>query len=236
MKTRAVIQEECFNLFYDLLESKDADLVTSFSISPYAIIFLVNELLINKRKYIFEFGSGLSTIILAQAIKKVRLDTKIVSVENDSYWLDKIIDRVKSYGLENIVKFIYAPVFPCPSLGKRNKWYDQSILKAEIDPDEKFDMVVVDGPPAYNEFIELSRYQALPFLYNSLAENHIIFLDDATRPGERKVLNMWEDQFDVKFTIYGQRIAASHKGKVKDSSPEKCKCVSKLLKKSGSID
>ncbi len=213
-----------------MLKPEDMDLITTFSLTPYAIVFLLNELLINKRTSLIEFGSGLSTILLAQAIKGKKLDATLLSIENDAYWLDKIKAKVNKNGLSSIVQFVYAPVFPFPKLGANNKWYDIALLEKAISTDSKFDMVLVDGPPAYLPQIELSRYNALPFVRKYLTDQYSVFLDDAGRRGEQTVLSLWEKELGIHFDVFNHRLAAHWKGNYQDTFPGCKRCITNLIR------
>ena len=58
-------------------------------------------------------------------------------------------------------------------------------LPAEID------FVLCDGPPADGEQIQLARYGLVPTLGDRFTDDVTILLDDAARPGERAVLDLW---------------------------------------------
>ena len=54
-------------------------------------------------------------------------------------------------------------------------------------------MLVIDGPSGFIQ--PLSRYPALPMLYDRLAQDAVIYLDDAARPDEREIATLWLDTF-----------------------------------------
>ncbi len=58
---------------------------------------------------------------------------------------------------------------------------------------------MVDGPPAYAAGHGLARYPALPVLYDWLAPDATLVLDDAERPGEQEVLRRWERETGLDF-------------------------------------
>jgi hypothetical protein len=69
--------------------------------------------------------------------------------------------------------------------GRPRTWYDLKGLSA-LDP---IDLLVVDGPPFFVG--ALARYPALPLLWDRLAQDVTILLDDADRPDEREVVRRW---------------------------------------------
>lgn len=197
---------ENINALSSVLKKQDYSCFSKFSMSPYGLLQLRNEIKSNKRKNIIEFGSGLSSILMARSILKHSPAGKIISIENDPYFCDDLNSYAFANNLHKIIKFIYAPLYPCPYL-PQNKWYDIRILREQIDNQDKFDMAVIDGPPAWHNKIKLSRYGAIPFVFDRLAEEYSIFLDDANREGEKEILKMWEKQYTLKFEVLNNRIA-----------------------------
>ena len=166
--------------------------ITSWSISPKEVLHICNDIMINNRKNVIEFGSGFSTICIAQLIKKENLEINFISVESSQDWIDKISKKLLELELSQYVKFVYAPITNVsPSLKMRNQnlWYDENFLNENL-PNIKFDCVIVDGPPSKNSpFI---RFSALPYLVNKLNKNYAIFLDDYRREIEKEILKEWK--------------------------------------------
>ena len=75
------------------------------------------------------------------------------------------------------------------------KWYELIDLhKNDID------VLIIDGPPGFLQ--EQSRYPALPMLHHRLAENCVIFLDDAARDDEQIIVDRWlkeHPEFEAKY-------------------------------------
>ena len=209
----------CEEQINEIVVSEIYDLFGGFSIDTYGLAFLRNELVVNHRTSVLEFGSGLSTIFMALVIKKYSLPTKITSVEADEEWVSRISDKASALGLSSILTIIHAPLVLQPRLGQNNSWYDFKDLSETEFVSSPFDMVLVDGPPAYREDISLSRFGALPFLHEMLADDFTILLDDANRDGEKKVLALWEEEFGLHFNIYNGRLAVCRKGSYINSHP-----------------
>jgi predicted O-methyltransferase YrrM len=191
------------------------------SVRAYEMSFILNELVINKRKSAIEFGAGISTILMARLFKMNGIDVQLVSVDENEKWIDLIKGILTNEGLASYVKFIQSPLESCSVNGKNIHWYNKEILNNQIDNSKKFDLVIVDGPTAYKKEISLSRYEALPFLLNNLAEEHVIFLDDANRDGEKKVLSLWQNKYNKSFKIYGSTLAVHHTGFHFEANPMK---------------
>ncbi len=169
------------------------------AIAPSALQIVLNEILINDRRTVVEFGSGLSTLYLAKALDGV--GGRLVSVENNAEWAALVRTWLREEGLEGAVELIIAPMGPCKMGLGGLEWYDSSAVASAIDGLE-IDCVLVDGPIAYREEVALSRYPALPLLKDNLAKQHAVFLDDASRAGEQKVLELWSDLLGIKFDCF----------------------------------
>lgn len=170
---------------------------TESSLRFSSITYLLNDIVINNRKCIVEFGSGISTICIAKLIQQLNLkDITVFSVDNNQEWLDIISGYLNGAIDQDKFNLIHADL--CKnglSLGS-NSWYNISALEKLNDYKGKVDCVVIDGPEAWYKDIELSRYPALPYIYEYLTENCSIFLDDTNRCGEQLILNKWKQNFD----------------------------------------
>ena len=75
-------------------------------------------------------------------------------------------------------------------------------------PDREIDLLLVDGPPGYGEGMERSRYPALPALEPRLAPGAMVVLDDASRPGEREIIERWTE-LGWRFGVRGDEVSRS---------------------------
>ena len=60
------------------------------SLRPFVLVSLLNEIIINKRNTIIEFGAGISTIMPGRLSKMNNLSTVIVSVKENFNWFNEI--------------------------------------------------------------------------------------------------------------------------------------------------
>ncbi|NND62766.1 MAG: hypothetical protein HKN48_06185 [Flavobacteriaceae bacterium] len=162
---------------------------TPFSLNPNTILHVINEIQINKRNSIIEFGAGVSTIILARFLMLNKMDAKIVAVEHNADWAEFIQNELIKYECANFAKIIVAPLNMTQINGYDGRWYDTDSLENSIG-DTLFDLVIVDGPSAA-ENAEV-RFPAFPFIIDRLKASFIVFLDDIRREGERRIFKNWE--------------------------------------------
>ena len=189
---------------------------TYMSMDAYGLAYILNEIIINNRSNIIEFGSGISTILMAKIAKTNNLRLQIISIDENPGWIETLKRILVKEGLDNLVRLINAPVIKS-NTDPDNYWYDEKIIR-QICEGEKFDMVIVDGPKVSDHKKELIRSQAMYFLIKNLAEDYFVYLDDANRKGERKILNRWSNELNINFQVRNQSAIAYH-GKYFSADP-----------------
>jgi hypothetical protein len=123
-------------------------------------------------------------------------------------------ERLAREGLDSIARVTTAPLQP-HRLGLGGlPWYAQEPLAAALDG-APVELLLVDGPPAFEPAAALARYPALPALMPYLAPEAIVVLDDIVRDGEASVLERWERETPFRFErrpveaiALGRRIAS----------------------------
>ncbi len=166
------------------------------AIRPGGLLVVLNDILVNQRKIIFELGSGNSTIYIARLLKQY--GGHLYSVEHDEKWADWIRGKLIDENTDAQVTVIFAPLVDTISSLDDSLWYDFEAIKEHIE-DVKIDLLLVDGPPAYNRNSTMSRYPAVPVLKSFFSDCITIILDDIERKGEQKIIDKWEDQLCCKF-------------------------------------
>jgi hypothetical protein len=119
-----------------------------------------------------------------------------ISVDHEARFLRNTKELARLNGVGELVQFEHCPLQPVD--GFPNPWYSRI---PELVGSIKFDFVLVDGPPAYAEGEGRNREPALTALRPYLAENAVIVLDDANRPGEQDVLRAWLEKYP-EFHLY----------------------------------
>ena len=184
---------------------------TGSAIRPFCLAHIINDIVLNHRQNILEFGTGISTILIARLAGRSRPDCRVISIDHDLEWIQKVRSLLKEEELDDYIHFIHAPLGPSNYSINSLEWYDMVILERELSG-RMFDMVVVDGPPAWEEQMEMARYPALPFISAMLDENCTIYLDDANRAGEQEILRRWDKEFGLAHKITGGTMASITKG------------------------
>lgn len=168
--------------------------LSEWAVSPSTIVHILNDIVVNDRKSIIEFGSGVSTLYIAKLIKSNIIQASFFSVESDVQWADKITKQLELLDLTSYVTIIIAPIKAVDhslALGEQKVWYDTNILNEHLKTIQSIDLVLVDGP--FGGLTPNSRFSAVPYLKDKLAETYAVFLDDVDREDERNILKNWED-------------------------------------------
>ena len=177
-----------------------------------SILTICNDIIVNDRKAVIEFGSGISTLAIASLIRRKGLTCRFVSVDGNAAWQEIISRCLHDAGTEEGVELIHAPVAPHRLALAGNTWYDLDSHRDSIAA-SKFDSVIVDGPEAYNDRIALARYPALPFLRDHLDfERCFVLLDDAERAGEQEVRGRWKAELGIDLNKKVSKSACGFRG------------------------
>ena len=164
-----------------------------WSVSPDFGAILLQNITKYKPKIIVELGSGVSTIISGYGLKKNEFGN-IISLDHDKEFLKKTEDEIRIHQIENHAKVFFAELIPYKYEGETFVWYDLSNLPLNI----RIDMLIIDGPPGYIQ--PLSRYLALPLLWDRLSENAVVIVDDSKRKDEEECINRWIKKYDLSKT------------------------------------
>jgi predicted O-methyltransferase YrrM len=164
---------------------------TSGSMRPAALVAVCNEIAHGARTRIVECGSGVSSVVLARLLRE-RGDGTVVSIEHDRHWATLVEGQLRREDLGEIARVVYAPLRGEPP------WYD--LGDGNRVPTE-VDLLVVDGPPAFDPGHGARREPALAWFEDRLVAGASVILDDIDRPGERAVLAAWEKAGEWRFTL-----------------------------------
>jgi hypothetical protein len=150
--------------------------VSSWSMRPSLIVSILNDVLLSERTNIIEFGSGISTICIAQVIRQYNLDVSFVAIEHDETWFRIIEKYLTENNLSGLVDYQL-----CALQENNEGWYK---LPGNIIS-KKYDQLILDGPPnsvGRKGFLEFLKFQ---YLDN---RDFCIIIDDSQRTIERELV------------------------------------------------
>jgi predicted O-methyltransferase YrrM len=151
-----------------------------------------------KLRRVLELGSGVSTLLLANSFRRAG-EGHVLSLDDDPRWAGQTAETIKRERLDRFAEVRVAPLVPVTAGDRKSQWYDISSLA----PDEHFDLIIVDGPPAWRGDA-LARLPALYQLRRHLSDNGMLVLDDAARGGETEVAKRWQNDFpDLHYRMVG---------------------------------
>lgn len=168
--------------------------LSKWAISPSTITHVLNDIVVNDRRSIIEFGSGTSTLYIAKLLKTNKVEASFFSVESNAEWGAKIKRQLELLELTGYVTIINAPIKSVDkklTLGAQTVWYDVDILNESLKMVPNFDLVLVDGP--FGGLTPNARFSAVPYLKDKLARTYAVFLDDIDRKDEQFILKNWQD-------------------------------------------
>jgi predicted O-methyltransferase YrrM len=164
---------------------------SSATLRPSALVLLLNDVLVLGRETLVECGGGVSTLYFARLLARIGTG-RLVTLEHDPRWSAFLLEALAREGLGDRATVVDAP------LAVETGWYDAAAVATAL-PDLPIDLLLVDGPPAVEPGREQARHEALPALYDHLAPDATIALDDVARAGEQAVLARWEAEFGLRF-------------------------------------
>jgi predicted O-methyltransferase YrrM len=159
----------------------------NWSAAPDFLKLIAEHALAVKPTTIVECSSGLTSLMLARCCE-MNGQGAVFSLENGAEYAARTRTELARYQLENYATVIDSPLTPHRLGGREYQWYAPDNL-----PDRCIDMLVIDGPPGFIQ--RHSRYPALPLLFDKLADGCVVFMDDAARPDEREIVEMWRAAF-----------------------------------------
>lgn len=151
--------------------------------SPDFLAKVAEVILVERPDVVVECSSGVSTLVVAAALKR-NGKGRVISLEHEKIYADKTNLLLETQGLDAFATVVCTPLRRLEVRGEQWLWYGG----VEAVP-EKIDLLVVDGPPG--SVGELARYPAGPVLVSRLRTGGIALVDDYARPDEQKMVDRW---------------------------------------------
>lgn len=153
------------------------------------LILLAEKILCEKPETVVEFGSGITTLVIARCLR-LNGRGKLISYDHDAAFAEVTRRRAERLGLPHDVRTVR--LIPASALGYAGVWYEMPGLPETID------LLVIDGPP--RPYHPETRGGA-GAIFSRLSPGGAILLDDASRPGEQAVAARWRREFPhIQFT------------------------------------
>lgn len=172
-------------------------------VSPDLGVYIIRLVEAGGFDVIVEFGSGVSTLLIALALQKAADphakggSTSFVSFDHLQSYLQQTQAQLHQAQLSESVQLVYAPLVE--TAGAQNNpslYYDCQAtlqqLRQSIDKPNPKLLVFVDGPPAATG--PLARFPAMPAIeqaFEGRAEVHYL-MDDYIRQDERNIVDQWQ--------------------------------------------
>lgn len=167
-------------------------------LSPDVLLELHEWIMATRPRLIVEFGSGSSTLVIADALSQVGAG-RLVSIEHSAHYGRQTQANLEREGLSEWVDLRIGELEPWQGehLNTRDdqtiSWYPVALLGDLQD----IDFVLIDGPPA--KTCEFARYPAVPAVIDKLAPDAAVWLDDAVRGEEKRICQSWAEAFNCTF-------------------------------------
>ncbi|WP_426241020.1 class I SAM-dependent methyltransferase [Psychrobacter sp. TWP2-1-2] len=169
--------------------------------SPDVLLRLHTHIVNTKPKVIVEFGSGASTLVIADALSQ-NGGGKLFSIEHSEHYGAQTISQLEQNSLNRWVDLRIGGLEPWDAehinhndASKPSLWYPKSLLQNI----ENINLIWVDGPPG--NICAYSRYPALPALSSQLSDSVEVWMDDTVRQEERDICEDWAQNngFNIQY-------------------------------------
>jgi hypothetical protein len=174
----------------------------SWPISPDFAVYLIELIELNDYDLIIEFGSGISTVIIAKTLAKMapkragKPSVEFISFDHLDPYYQQTRAQLEHASLADAVQLTLAPLqdWPAPNGNTYPYYACQPTLAALAQKHPAAGLrllVIVDGPPAATG--PHARYPAGPLILQYFAGAHIdILLDDYIRDDEKEIAKLWQ--------------------------------------------
>lgn len=170
--------------------------------SPDVLLHLHAHIMATRPRVIVEFGSGASTLVIADALRQNGLG-KLISIEHSDHYGAQTLGTLQAESLEGWVDLRIGELeawerehLNPEDADKPSRWYPASLLESV----ENVDLLWVDGPPGATCLF--SRYPALPALADKLSPNAEVWMDDTIRQEEKDICERWAKDHGFELEYY----------------------------------
>lgn len=169
--------------------------------SPDFLLHLHKWVCDNKPKIVVETGSGATTLVIADALRRNGYG-KLYSFEHLDFYANQTSRMLRNECLSAWVEL---------KLSELVAWNDKHLATTDQNQQinwynvpewvgENIDLLVVDGPPAST--CNYARYPAMSVFYKALTPSAEVWMDDANRPDEKEICQSWADEYSLVVDFY----------------------------------
>ncbi|MGP9574064.1 class I SAM-dependent methyltransferase [Halomonas sp. AOP42-D2-25] len=170
--------------------------------SPDVLLRLHAHIMATRPQVIVEFGSGASTLVIADALRQNGVG-KLISIEHSDHYGAQTLGTLQAESLEGWVDLRIGDLeawkgehLNPEDAEKPSRWYPVSLLEGV----ENVGLLWVDGPPGATCLF--SRYPALPALADKLSPNAEVWMDDTIRQEEKDICERWAADHGFELEYY----------------------------------
>jgi hypothetical protein len=168
-----------------------------FALGTEALNFLDERVTRLRPNAILEFGSGVSTVVLAARMADIHDEDepRVFSVDESENYLHETHQMLERAGLEGSARLAHREVHEQVICGHTTACYaiDDEFLRRFLN--EVPDLLLVDGPSGGGTV----RFGTLPLVLGHTSVPCTFFLDDALREEEIRVASLWRKSIGVEF-------------------------------------
>ncbi|HEU4685412.1 MAG TPA: glycosyltransferase [Nitrospira sp.] len=169
----------------------DVGSLGGWALNGETIDFLVAAILLRRPSAVLEFGSGISSLALAWAMRRVHgasAKPYVFSIDQSPEFISRTKNLLASHGLLDDVRLLHADLVFHTIGAISARCYDLSAGDlARFFGDRRPEMVVIDGPAGEHGI----RFGTVPLVRKYLAPHASIYLDDGLRDSELETADSW---------------------------------------------
>ena len=187
---RRWLEDQSRSYLADLLQTEAAALPPSGPwVAPADFLGLVAQHILTQKPHtVVEFGAGASTLTILRCLR-LNGQGALVSFDHDPLYAKITRERAILAGLQPDIRVVQLQdAAPYPG-----RWYAAADLPPAID------CLIVDGPPAN---LHAETRAGAASLFDRLTPGGHVFLDDAGRPGEQAIVELWQREHpEIRFSV-----------------------------------
>ena len=152
-----------------------------------AAAVLAREVVLAGPETVVELGAGASSLVIGLQLRRAGRG-HLHTFDHDAGFANTTRSYVEAMGLGPWITVHDTPL-------ARQRFGDEDFLWYTMPPEvaalDRVDFLVVDGPPLAIDREGMPRYPALPAFAGQLGPGSIVFVDDALRDAETRMLQRW---------------------------------------------